>query len=395
MKVPKLAIVLRGRPDRNNKQLLYLRYAFAGKSYWISLGVSVHPDHWDAKKEVVKARDVTSAKINQLTASVKFKANDWAISMLIGGQVPTFESYKESMGPAQPGPNERYSKDLVYLTIDHLIQEKSVSEATFRAYRAAVNHFFAQTQITYLDELTTDVVLKYRRAVVSGKNENLANQYLRNLKVVLRHVARRNKVVLPDPFEGVEINISRMSEKKSLTLQEYEALVKCYNGTKDKSEKEVLRRFLVLCKGLRFSDTHRFTRDDLQEFVRGNQKVFYFNRAAQKTDVAGVVIFLENDLHLLQFDARGKLFETIGVAKYNKDLKRISRKITGREITSHYGRHYAADQMINSGHDIEDVQIILGIKDRNIARVYAKRKVESTLGKILDNYEKNKPDPPD
>ena len=74
---------------------------------------------------------------------------------------------------------------------------------------------------------------------------------------------------------------------------------------------------------------------------------------------------------------------------YNKTLKEIAVKIIGREITSHYGRHYAGDLAINSGFDIDDVKAILGISKEGTARIYAQRQNTKILTKLL-MYEKDK-----
>ena len=91
----------------------------------------------------------------------------------------------------------------------------------------------------------------------------------------------------------------------------------------------------------------------------------------------------------MQFGDDSKLFRQMKISDYNFHLKRISKEIIGREITSHYGRHFAGDQAINSGFDIDDVKAILGISNENTARIYAQRQNTTILTKLL-TYAKNK-----
>ena len=159
-------------------------------------------------------------------------------------------------------------------------------------------------------------------------------------------------------------------------------------------DKDILRRFLILCKGLRYSDTLHLKKSDLQEFKQGEDVLYYFNRRAQKSGIAGIIHFFGEEIELLQFDDDGRLFAQMTTADYNFHLKRLSGKIIGRAITSHYGRHFAGDQAINSGFDIDDVKAILGISNENTARIYAQRQNTTILTKLL-TYAKNKKNTPD
>ena len=94
--IPKISIILKGKPDRNNKKLLYMRYAIGGKTSWLSLKVSVDESSWDSKKRMVKGRSTDAPNINQYINSIKFEADqicfEWASKNR--GKLLSFEMFK-------------------------------------------------------------------------------------------------------------------------------------------------------------------------------------------------------------------------------------------------------------------------------------------------------------
>jgi hypothetical protein len=82
MKLPERAIILKGRVDINNNKMLCIRYAILSKTNWLSLGISVAASNLDAKRRMVKSRDVDSAKLNQIINASKFEAEQLALYFL-------------------------------------------------------------------------------------------------------------------------------------------------------------------------------------------------------------------------------------------------------------------------------------------------------------------------
>jgi integrase len=392
--IPKISIILKGKPDRNNKKLLYMRYAIGGKTSWLSLKVSVDESSWDSKKRMVKGRSTDAPNINQYINSIKFEADqicfEWASKNR--GKLLSFEMFKgfflkeNSVKSASPGISAMLN------VLQDMYSEQEISTSSYRAYVITVNSFIKANLVQTISEITISIVSAYRKHISSKNNPNLAAQYVRNLRVVFRHTIRRLGIQATDPFTE-KVTITRLSSKKNLTFVEYKMIVTHFQKI-DGFDKDILRRFLVLCKGLRYSDTVHLKKPDLQEFRQGEDVLYYFNRPAQKTGIAGIIHFYNEENDLLQFGDDSKLFRQMKISDYNFHLKRISKEIIGREITSHYGRHFAGDQAINSGFDIDDVKAILGISNENTARIYAQRQNTTILTKLL-TYAKNKKNTPD
>jgi hypothetical protein len=392
--LPKISIVLKGRADRNNKKLLYLRYAIGGKTSWLSLKVSVAEANWDSKKRTVKGRSIDASNINQYINSVKFESEqicfEWAAKNR--GKFLSFEMFRSIFSKEESVKSDLPGISSMIKVLEDMYGEKEISRASYRAYTVAVNSFLKANLAQTIPEITVAVVSAYRKMIVQKNNANVAAQYVRNLRVAFRHTIRRLGLQLTDPFTE-RVTVTRLSGKKNLTLAEYTKIVTHFqkiNGL----DKDILRRFLILCKGLRYSDTLHLKKSDLQEFKQGEDVLYYFNRRAQKSGIAGIIHFFGEEIELLQFDDDGRLFAQMTTADYNFHLKRLSSKIIGREITSHYGRHFAGDQAINSDFDIDDVKAILGISNEDTARIYAQRQNITILTKLL-TYAKNKKNTPD
>ncbi|MBK8968392.1 MAG: hypothetical protein IPM36_17350 [Lewinellaceae bacterium] len=216
----------------------------------------------------------------------------------------------------------------------------------------------------------------------------MANQYIRYLKIVYGRVLKYfNLKDVRQAFEGVDIKVVKISDKKSLSREEYltfrNALAKAKPGSK---EYETLRRFMIMCRGLRYSDTQRIQKSEhyFEMDGDGDTRYRYLVTAAQKTGSTEIVPLPENDAELLlHWDADGYLFPKMNYQTYSHRLRKISLQLIGREITSHYGRHFTGDFILNSGEmGLEDVKKILGVKSDRIAEIYAQKDVKEVLRKF-------------
>ena len=153
----------------------------------------------------------------------------------------------------------------------------------------------------------------------------------------------------------------------------------------DSREHETLRRFLIMCRGLRFSDTQRIKKETHYfEFQEGDTWFRYFATNAQKTGSKEIVPISSSDaILLLHWRPDGYLFPKLDYMKYSYWLRKISLEIIGREITTHYGRHFTGDFILNSGEmGLEDVKKILGVKSDRIAEIYAQKDIKEVLKKF-------------
>lgn len=112
--------------------------------------------------------------------------------------------------------------DAAVQQLDEEHAAKQIRAATLKVYKAAINKFKKLNGDLRMQELTREQIVAFKRNMVQGGKGILANQYVKYLKINYARVLKHYK--LPDthkPFEDVSIKIVKISEKKSITMEEY------------------------------------------------------------------------------------------------------------------------------------------------------------------------------
>jgi integrase len=381
--------VLRGYNDRFGFQKLYLRYAWRYRTNYLVLPWKLRAKDWDAAGQSVKSRAIlggeTAIIVNNHLRTTLTKAYSIVADMIARDIPPTFDVFNQKMGAGKK--TDPLFSDTAFQILKEEFAANEISNKTFVTYRCAVRKFLGAVGPLRLQEMSRDKVLEFKRKMVAAGKENLANQYLRYLKIMYARVLKYLEIDdQRKPFDRVDIKVVKMSEKKSLTVGEYtvfrNALFQAEPGTE---AFETLRRFLIMCRGLRFSDTQHLRRDDHYfEFQEGDAWYRYFATNAQKTGSKEIVPIAESEAPLLlQWQPDGFLFQKIRYPVYSKQLRTLSQALIGREITTHYGRHFTGDFILNSGEmGLDDVKKILGVKSDRIAEIYAQKDIKEVLKKF-------------
>ncbi len=386
MRQPSIAIVQRGRADRFGMQKLYLRYAWNYHTNYIALPWKLLPKDWDARAQIVKPRATLGGEsavvVNTDLRNKLNKASLIANELIAGNIPPSFDIFRQKFegNRKQFAPFAATAEDILKKERD----AREVTPSTFKAYRAALRKFVEKVGDLPVQQLTRDKILQFKTKMVAAGKENMAAQYLRNLKVVYNKVLKFHRLKdLHNPFEDLDMKVERVSDKKKLTVPEYLAIRNALTTFPEGStEHETIRRFLIMCRGLRYSDTEQINRQaHYFETTEGDTTYRYLLKSAQKTGTEEIVPISETDARvLLKWRPDGSLFKKTGYHLYVKRLKRLSLQLIGREITTHYGRHFTGDLILNSGlMDAEDVKKILGVTSGRIAEVYAQRDIKALL----------------
>lgn len=343
---------------------------------------------WDQVNQCVKPRATLGGETSVIVNSDLKKRINEAFSvvaeLIAHGIPPTFEEFRMKSGATKIASHIFYDSALRIL--EEEFRSKEISKSSFITYKSCLNKFRELEGNVRLQEISRDKVISFKRKLVMAGKENLANQYIKYLRVVFNRVIKHFGLNdMRKPFDNVEIKVVNISQKKSLSVEEYttlrEALSMYQVGSADY---ETIRRFLIMCRGLRFSDTKHITKEHYFEFKEGDITYRYFTAHAQKTGSKEIVPISEKDAELLlKWQPDGRLFRKIAAFTYREHLKRLSLKHIGREITTHYGRHFTGDFILNSGvMTLDDVKTILGVRSDRIAEIYAQKDVKDVLRKF-------------
>lgn len=394
MRPPTIAIVQRGYADRYGRQRLYLRYAWNFQTNYIVLPWRLLPKDWDPVAQTVKSRATlggeTALTVNGDLAKTMNKAYAIIAEMTTADIPPSFEEFRMRMNAGKKVA--RHFAESAREMLQQELDANEIAYRTFNTYRAAVNKFEEIMGKLSIQELSREKVLDFKRKLVMAGKENLANQYIRYLKIMYGRVLKYfNLKDVRKPFDSVDIKVVKISDKKSLSLDEYAIFRKALTQAKPGSKEfETLRRFLIMCRGLRYSDTQHIKKEDHYfEMKDGDSMYRYLITAAQKTGSKEIVPISEGDAQLLlQWRSDGFLFPKLNYQTYSNWLRKISLDLIGREITTHYGRHFTGDFILNNGDmGIEDVKKILGVKSDRIAEIYAQKDIKEVLKKFYKAVE--------
>ncbi len=388
MRQPSIAIVLRGRPDRYGTKKLYLRYSFNYQTNYIALPWKVLPKEWDRKSQTVKPSAKIGAKgsaVVNMDLRTKLNKAFLITTELIAADIyPTFELFRQKFEHNRK--QHEYFAAAAKAVLQKEIAAKEITESTAKVYLTSLNRFTKIVGDISLQQLTHDKILHFKSKLIAEDKENLASQYLRNLSSMYFKILKFHRLKdVNNPFEFVEIKVERISEKKQLSIEEYYTLRKALaNYPPGSSEHETIRRFLMMCRGLRYSDTQEINKQEHYfEFQEKDTVYRYLLMAAKKSGSEEIVPISEDDaIELMLWQADGFLFKKTEYATYRNRLKKIAQKLIGRTITTHFGRHFTGDMILNSGMDMEDVKKILGVKSNRIAEVYAKKNIKSVLDRF-------------
>jgi integrase len=376
-KLPSTTFVLKGSVSKKGTMSVFLRYAFAGTTSWLSTGVKIKPLLWDAKKEMVKAAEPMAFLHNKTLAKLKNDVQTFIINSFEENQFPTFARLKEKLDQGNIGSGLKVSDMLPNL--DRMVESNKISAGTRKTYKPAINAFLDRMGDMPVAHLSPVIVAEFRSKLAKD-SQNMAAQYTIFLRAAWLHLKKVHQLKMDDPFEFEDRTVVKISEKKTVLAEQYEQLKQHFI----KTQNDTLRRFLILAKGIRYSDTNRIHRDMLNVYPNA-PNVWYLNMGAQKTDVKGIVVLDQWDYdNLLIWREDGFLFKKLYSSQYNLQLKTITQKVIGVPLTSHYGRHYAGDMMINANElDRDDVKKLLGIKSDTVLNVYARKDVYKVIEKYL------------
>ena len=385
---------MRGYQDRFGFKKLFLRYSWCYRTNYLVLSWKILPKDWDPSNQSVKPRATlggeTAMIVNNHLRTTLTKAYSIVAELIAQEIPPTFDVFSQKMRADKKVASFFGESALLILKEEHAAKE--ISLQTYITYKSAVNKFQSVIGPLRIQELSREKILEFKRKMVASGKENLANQYVRYLKIIYSRILKHFE--LNDhrkPFDRVEIKVVKLSEKKSLTLEEYTKLQNALAQSAPGSRAyETLRRFLIMCRGLRFSDTQRIKKDTHYfEFQEGDTWFRYFATNAQKTGSKEIVPISSSDANLLlHWQPDGYLFPTVNYLAYSAWLRKVSLDVIGREITTHYGRHFTGDFILNSGEmGLDDVKKILGVKSDRIAEIYAQKDIKEVLKKFYKAVE--------
>ena len=271
--------------------------------------------------------------------------------------------------------------------LEHLEIELGRSQKTIENYHHYVKRFLQWAKISAPDQITLDLVRKYRLYLNRLEDEkgNLLKKTTQNYHIIalrnfLKYLAKRDISSLS--AEKLEVGRNPQKEVEFLNGDEVGRILQCVNGEDLKSLRDRSILELLFSAGLRVSELTGINRDQInlknQEFsVRG------------KGDKVRVVFISDTAKQILEryiskrVDIDQALFVRIMKNPQNKeDLRLTPRSIQRivkyyahkagivKDVHPHTLRHSFATDLLSNGADIRSVQAMLGHSSITTTQIY-------------------------
>lgn len=300
-------------------------------------------------------------KILELANSIKakreleIKNGQHGFDAGVKGKSLFLEYFKaESEGKNRPDGTGNWYSTLKHLT--GFVQKRYSSRVTFRE----IDKTFCEG---FKDYLGSDATTR------TGKGLSTASQaaYFGKFKACLNK-AVKDGILPADPAKGVSRPKIVSHKREYLTFDELQAMAKteCRNPT-------LKRMFLFSClTGLRFSDCHKLTWGEVQQYGDGWRIVFHQQKTKglQYHDISQQARELMGE----QGAADERVF--FAISKYSAHLSIVLREWAlkagiAKHLTFHSGRHTFAVLQLENGTDIYTLSRLLGHREIEVTAIYA------------------------
>lgn len=273
--------------------------------------------------------------------------------------------------------------------LEYIEIEKGRSLKTIKNYDRYLDRFLDFTEIKDSNEITDDLIHKYRLYLNRQKgieNENLKrktqNYYLIALRMFLKYLARKGVASLAP--ERIELAKVPQRDLDLITEDELERLLGAPKGNDEKSLRDKAILELLFSTGLRISELCSLNKNHITDATSGE---FSVRGKGEKIRI----VFLSDTAKVSirnYLDKRGDIDESLFVrlSKGNdgsqetlrltpRSIERIIKNYAikagiSKKVTPHIIRHCFATDLLRAGADIRSVQSMLGHSSITTTQIY-------------------------
>lgn len=362
---------------------LMVRVCKDGKKKYQSIGISIHPTHWDFKRNEPNERCPNKDEIKLLIQQRLCEIQKTILSKRIDGKDFTASTIIKTTSEQR---NSTKSVGEYYRTyINNLKKENRIRYAGM--YEVSYNSFIKFAK--HLDIPFSDIDVGWlKRYEAWGKAQNLSvstiSTRLRHLRAVF-NLALLEHAIKSDcyPFHNYKVSkLNKATAKRALTKDDIRRIME-YQG---KSQMEQLAidifTFSYLCAGINFIDIAKLKHSN----IRDNQLIY--NR--EKTKKLIIVPLQAKAIQLIDKYCNGKspfLFPILSpfhkteiqianrlhkvLAKINKHLKEIGNNLNLPEpLTTYVARHSFATVLKRAGVSTSIISESLGHSSERVTQIY-------------------------
>ena len=402
----------KARPDGHAP--LWLRFTDTRRTVYLSLGVYLHPRHWNDRKQEVRKGHPHAERINGLIAKRLAEVEDERLRLLMEREPITLEALRQAVAPAPPQEDRSTGCFLAY--VERFLEGVGKGGNVRRVRRESVvigklREFTEADGGTLPFERITPQFLRDFEAHLLGVKGNKASTVHANVGVIKIHFRRAIREGLvpreADPFFAFTPARAQRPERPKLTVEQLRALERLDLGPSGAGASLDARTrdaflFSLYAAGIRFGDVAVLRCGDVtpDPDVEGALRLTYRMGKTKKRVAVRLIPQAAALAHAYSTEADGTpkpadafLFGMLdgydlstpkGMvaaissqnALTNKYLKRVAKLAATEKVpmpsalSFHIARHSFADLARKAGWDVYAISKALGHSALNITEHY-------------------------
>jgi integrase len=388
-----LFVIALNRIKKNNQAPIFCRITYNQKRKQFATGISVDPNDWDRKKQIVNASDSNSKEINTKLSLIKQKINQAFLLLQVNNE--SFDV--EDIYLQYAGKNVKANKTLLEVFELHNNRMKKLvdveySKSTYNKFTEARNHVSNFIRFQYkkgdilLESINQNFLDDFDFYLKSEKKQKqiTINKSIQRVRKIIK-LALAKGYLKKDPFILYK---PKKYESKVVYLNQKE-LGKLENHTFRQARLNQVKDMFIFCcyTGLAYQEMSTLKEEHL---IKGFDGGIWIEMMRQKTKSKVSIPLLPTASKILdKYRPEGRLLPVISNQKFNSYLKEIAELVEiDKRLTHHIARKtFATTVLLYNDIPIETVSELLGHSSISITqRHYAKvvqHKVSSQMKSLI------------
>jgi len=366
----------------NGNHPLMIRLCQGKKLKYISLGLSVKPEHWDFEKSRPKKNCPNKEKIQQLIFEKTKEYQEQILEYKVSNRDFTATTLIEKINNPIKAKTVKEMFDLYIKRLD--TSNRLMYANMFRVTLNSLLKFNGHLDV-YFPEIDVAWLKRYE-AWLHGENLalNTLGTRFRTLRVIY-NLAIEEKIVKPEyyPFNTFKVSkLSQKTAKRSIAKDEIISVLNYQGKTSYEKLAIDLFTFSYLTAGINFTDIARLTNNNLMDgrlvYTRKKTKklitiplqpraVDLITKHARKD--SPYLFPILSPFHKTEQQKAHRIHKVI--AKVNKALKEIGKELEIQiDLTTYVARHSYATVLKRSGVSTAIISESLGHSSERITQIY-------------------------
>lgn len=383
---------------------IVLRVFKDGKKKIVRMGISVHPEHWDATKNKIKSNCPNKEYLDSIITGILSKYQKQILEFQSIGKDYSLNQLIEAVD--KPLRNISVSEYLERI-IQGLMKENRVGNATH--YQALYNSLEKFSKINQLQFVDIDVAFlnKYETHLRGiGNKGNTISIKMRTLKAVYNRAVKDN-IIKQDYYPFNDYNVSKLKDttrKRSISKEDIQKIIDLDVEVITKRPQSLIQfskdlfLFSYLGCGINMVDMAHLRKENLfdsrvmyKRHKTGKQISFLLHPLAKdimekyNSNLTSYIFpILDDSVHTTAEQQFRRIKKITYVA--NKNLKKIGDAI-GLQIplTTYVSRHSFATILKRSGVNVAIISEALGHSDLKTTQIYLDTFENSQIDEAMKN----------